>query len=119
MSLPTRSTRQHMSAGFHDGRRDLRRAWASLALLLGFVVSLVWIMNSVTWDLSFWASALVLVAGVIVVLLFAAGAILFGRRAVGEGEDAGSIPVVIGFGIGGFSIVWALIPIVAHLAGFE
>jgi len=119
VSLPTRSTRQHMSAGFHDGRRDLRRAWVSLALLLGFVVSLVWIMNSVTWDLSFWTSALVLIAGVIVVLLFAAGAILFGRRAVGEGEDAGSIPVVVGFGIGGFSIVWALIPIVAHLAGFE
>jgi hypothetical protein len=108
-----------MSAGSDDGRRDLRRAWTSLALLIGFVIGAVWIMNSVTWDLSFWASELVLVAGMMVILLFAAGAILFGRRAQTRGEEAGRIPVAIGFTIGGLSLVWALIPIVAHLAGFE
>lgn len=91
----------------------------SLALLLGFVIGAVWIMNSVAWDLSFWASELVLVAGMVVVLLFAAGAILFGRRAYAKGEEAGRIPVAIGFTVGGFSLVWALIPIVAHLTGFE
>jgi hypothetical protein len=119
MSLSTRSSRQRLSAGADDARRHLRRAWASLALLLGFVIGEVWVMNSVTWDLSFWASALVAVVGLVVVLLFAGGAILFGRRAMREGEDAGRTPVTVGFTIGGISLVWVFIPIVAHLAGFE
>jgi FtsH-binding integral membrane protein len=119
MSLSTQSSRHSMSAGSQDGKRDLRRAWASLALLLGSIIAAVWIMNSVTWDLSFWASYLVLVAWVVVVLLFAAGAILFGRRAMREGEDAGRTPVVLGYAIGGLSLVWAVIPIIGHLAGFE
>ena len=108
-----------MSAASDEGRRDLRRAWASLALLLGFVLGAVWVMNSDTWDLSFWASELVLIAGTVVVLLFAAGAILFGRRAYLNGEEGGRIPVAIGSTIGGLSLVWALIPIVAHVSGFE
>jgi FtsH-binding integral membrane protein len=119
MSLSTRSSRQRLSAGPDDARRHLRRAWASLALLLGFVIGTVWVMNSVTWDLSFWASELVFIAGMVVVLLLAAGAILFGRRAMREGEDAGRTPVAVGFTIGGISLVWVFIPIVAHLAGFE
>jgi hypothetical protein len=119
MALSTRSTKHRISAGSDGGRRDLRRAWTSLALLLGFVIGAVWVMNSVPWDLSFWASELVLVAGMVVVLLFAAGAIRFGRRADTKGAEAGRIPVAIGFGIGGLSFVWALIPIIAHLAGFE
>jgi hypothetical protein len=119
MSLSPRSTRQQVSAGSDDGRRDLLLAWASLVLLLGSIIGGVLIMNSLTWDPSFWVSALVLVDGLVVVLLFAGGAILFGRRAMGEGEDAGRIPVAIGGTIGGLSFVWVLIPIVAHLAGFE
>lgn len=108
-----------MSAGSDDGRRDLRRAWTSLALLLGYVIGGVWIMNSVSWDLSFWAAELTLVVGMLVVLLFAAGAILFGRRAIREGRDGGRTPVVIGFVVGGLSIVWAVVPIIGRLAGLE
>jgi hypothetical protein len=49
----------------------------------------------------------------------AAGAILFGRRAIREGKAAGEAPVVIGFVVGGLSIVWAVVPIIGRLAGFE
>jgi membrane protein YdbS with pleckstrin-like domain len=78
-----------MSAGSKDGRADLRRAWTSLVLLIAFIIGLVWVMNSVTWDLSFWAGELILVLGMVIVLLLAAGAILFGRRAIREGKAAG------------------------------
>lgn len=117
MSLSTRSPGRRMSAGL-DGRRDLRWAWTSIGLICAFVIGAVWVMNSVRWDLSFWASELVLVAGVAIVLLFAAGAILFGQRAVREGQDAGRIPVSIGYTIGGLALVWAVVPIVGRLAGF-
>lgn len=118
MSLSTRSTGPRISAGA-GGQRHLRWAWTSLALIVVFIIGAVWVMNSVTWDLSFWASELVLVAGLAVVLLFAAGAIVFGRRAMRQGEEAGRIPVAIGYTIGGLSLVWAVIPIVGRLAGFE
>lgn len=119
MSHSARSTRQWMSADSKDGRADLRRAWTSLVLILAFIIGLVWVMNSVTWDLSFWAAYLILVLGMVIVLLLAAGAILFGRRAIREGKAAGEAPVVIGFVVGGLSIVWAVLPIIGRLAGFE
>ncbi|HEX6400288.1 MAG TPA: hypothetical protein VF108_07470 [Actinomycetota bacterium] len=118
MSLSTRSPGRRTSIGFH-GRRDLVVAWTSLALVCLFTGGAVWVMNAVSWDLSFWASELVLVAGVAVVLLFAGGAILFGQRAVREGQEAGRIPVVIGYTIGGMALIWAVIPIVGRLSGFE
>ena len=52
-------------------------------------------------------------------LLFAAGAIVNGRRAMRAGEEGGRAPIVIGLTIGGFAIVWAAIPIIARLAGFS
>lgn len=119
MSHSTRSTRQWMSADSKDGRADLRRAWTSLVLLIAFIIGLVWVMNSVTWDLPFWSAYLILVLGMVIVLLLAAGAILFGRRAIREGKAAGEAPVVIGFVVGGLSIVWAVLPIIGRLAGFE
>jgi hypothetical protein len=118
MALSTRPTRPRMRAGSDDGRRDLRRAWTSIALLLGSIVGGVWIMNRASWDLSFWASELVLVAGTTVVLLLAAAAFFFGRRAGTRGEPAGRVPGAIGLTIGGLSLLWALLPIAAHLAGF-
>lgn len=118
MSISTHPPGRRMSTGFH-GRRELRRAWTSLALVCAFIVGAVWVMNSMSWDLSFWASELVLVAGVAVILLFASGAILFGQRAVRDGQDSGRIPVAIGYTIGGLALVWAVVPIVGRLAGFE
>jgi hypothetical protein len=119
MSLTTRSSREGMSTGSDGGRRDLRRAWTSLGLLLGFVIGAVRVMNSLTWDPSFWAAELVLVASVAVVPLLAAGAVRFGRRARAKGEEGGRIPIAIGFAVGGLSLGWALLPIAGHLAGFE
>jgi len=119
LSFSTRSTRQQVPPASRDGRRTLLLAWASLASLLAFIIGAVWTMNSFTWDPTFWVSALVLVAGLVVVLLFSGGAILLGRRARAEGVDAGRIPIAIGGTIGALSFIWVLIPIVAHLAGFE
>ena len=119
MSISTRSSRPRASTGTGRGRRDLRRAWTSLACLFVFSIGAAWVMNATTWEPSFWISELVLIAGTVVVLLFAAGGVLFGRRALRAGGDGGRAPVVIGIVIGAVSIAWAVIPIVGRLIGFE
>jgi hypothetical protein len=118
MSISTRS-RTGTPTRSGGGARDLRRAWTSLALLLVFSVGAVWGMNTVAWEPSFWISELVLVAGTLIALVFAAGGIFFGRRALRAGEEGGRAPVVIGSTVGALSIAWAVIPIIARLLGFE
>lgn len=96
-------------------------AWVAVAVMIALLAAMPLIGSALEMgdENPFWVGALSLVGFLVVLLVFATGAIRFGLEARAEGREAGIVPAAIGGAIGGLFALLVLAVIVGHLAGFE
>jgi len=118
VSVSARPSAGHRPAKSEPGGHDLVRAWVSAIVLVALLGTMP-LIGELAEDLSFGVEVLLLAAFTLVVVLFGAGAVGYGRRARTEGRASGLIPATIGGFLAGFFVLIQLAALVGHLVGFE
>ncbi len=77
------------------------------------------IMTRLDLDLSYDRSATIRGIGVAVVVLLAAAALRYGRRAQRQGHASGMVAAVLAGTIGSWVVLLTILSTIAHLVGFE
>lgn len=119
MSSPTGHREAGAHHAIHPASRDVLVAWAMVVAMVVLFVTTASIMNRIAWDPSFAVAMLVFGLLVSVMLLLAATAVRFGRRARLRGSEAGIVPAAIGGTIGALLLLLAVVTLVGHALGFE
>lgn len=118
MSSCVRPSAGHGSVPSAVGTHHLVRSWIFALLVVALLVTMP-LIGGFADDLTIATEVLLLVVFTFVVVLFGAGAVVYGRRARTEGRPSGLVPATIGGFFAGFSLFVQVAALVAHLVGFE